>query len=205
MFSHYSRWISRYSEKVHPLVQNVSFPLSSQAKEAFEGLRRDVAESMVTAIDESAPFIVETDASDHAIAATLSQNSRPVAFFSRTLNNSERRHFSVEKEAYNIVEALRKWRHYLIGRHFQLITDQRSVAFMFNGRQTGKIKNEKIMRWRLELSSYNYDIVYRPGSENAAADTFSRIYCSAVSSSALHDLQVALCHPGVTRMAFSQI
>lgn len=75
---------------------------------------------------------METDASDDDIATTLTQDGRPVAFFSRVLSGPEQKHSSVEKEAYAIVEAIRKWRNYLLGRHFHLITDQRSVAFMFN-------------------------------------------------------------------------
>ncbi|XP_059053671.1 uncharacterized protein LOC131847958 [Achroia grisella] len=103
---------------------------------------------------------VETDASDYAIAATLSQEDRPVAFFSRTLSATERAHPSIEKEASAIVESLRKWRQLLIGRTFKLITDQRSISFMFNQQHTSKIKNEKIQHWRLELSSYNFDIIW---------------------------------------------
>ena len=108
-----------------------------------------------------------------AIAATLNQKRYPVAFFSRTLQGSEIRHASVEKEAQAIIETIRHWKHYLTGRHFLIKTDQRSVAYMFNTKQRGKIKNDKIMRWRIELSCYNFDIVYRPGAENIAPDTFS--------------------------------
>lgn len=99
----------------------------------------------------------------------MKQADRPVAFFSRTLSQAERRHPAIEKEAYAIVEALRKWRHYLIGRHFKLITDQKSVAFMFNSKTTSKIKNEKIARWRIELSCFSFDVSYRPGKENLTA------------------------------------
>ena len=52
----------------------------------------------------------------------------PVAFFSRILNESEKKHSAVEKEAYAIVEAVRKWRQYRAGRHFTLITYQKSVT-----------------------------------------------------------------------------
>ena len=72
---------------------------------------------------EHLPFTIETDPSYTAIAATLSQYGRPVAFFYRNLQASERRHCSVEKEAYAIVEAIRRWRHYLMGRLFTIITD----------------------------------------------------------------------------------
>ena len=118
---------------------------------------------MVCSIDESVRFDIETDASDFAIAVTLKQAGRPVAFFSRTLQGPERRPASVEKEAQAIIENVRHWKHYLTGGHFSLKTDQRSIAYMFDRKQRGKIKKDKIMRWRMELSCYNFDIVYRPG------------------------------------------
>ena len=165
-------------------------------------LKRDVEQSVVCTVDEDSPFEVETDASDFAIAATLSQKGRPVSFFSRTLQGPEVNHASVEKEAKAIIEAVRHWRHYLTGRHFIIRTDQRSVAYMFDSKQRGKIKNEKIMRWRTELSCYSFDIVYRPGSENISADTLSRAYCATtyLPHSDLNQLHNSLCHPGVTRM-----
>ena len=105
---------------------------------------------------------METDASDYALAATLNQSGRPVAFFSRTLQGSEIKHPAVEKEAQAMVEAVRYWRHYLYGRHFILKTDQKSVSYMFDKKHTGKIRNNKIERWKMELSGYSYDIQYRP-------------------------------------------
>ena len=76
-------------------------------------------------------LVVETDASDSALSASLNQGGKPIAFFSRTLKPHERRLCPVEKEACAIVEACRKWRHYLTGRHFLLITDQQAVSYMF--------------------------------------------------------------------------
>ena len=154
---------------------------------------------MVTIIEPGIPLVVETDASDLAIAATLNQNGRPVAFFSRTLTQPEKRHSAVEKEACAIVESLRKWRHYLMGSHFKLITDQRSIAFMFDRSQKGKIKNEKIQRWKTELSCFQFDIVYRPGTDNHVADTLSRNFSASMSTD-LTFLHESLCHPGITRM-----
>ena len=80
--------------------------------EAFNRLKDHIANSVVVSIDNTVPFVVETDASDHATTATLNQSGRPVVFFSRNLSGSEQRHSAVEKEAYTIVEALRRWRHY---------------------------------------------------------------------------------------------
>ena len=200
LFSYYAAWIPRFSERIRPLAASTSFPISDAAVFAFNDLRDGVERSVLQAVDDSIPFVVETDASDFAIAATLNQAGRPVAFFSRTLTASERNHSTVEKEACAIVEALQKWRHYLIGRLFTLATDSKSVSFMFNKTNYGKTKNEKIQRWRLELSCFKYDIVHRAAVENIPADTFSRM-CSSVNSSDLKQLHEDLCHPGVTRLA----
>ena len=75
-----------------------------------------------------------------------------------------------------------------------------SVSFMFDGESARKMKNDNIQRWRIELASYNFDIVYRPGKENVPADSLTRIYCSTISYDELKQLHVSLCHPGITRM-----
>ncbi|XP_068240061.1 uncharacterized protein [Palaemon carinicauda] len=80
-----------------------------------------------------------------------------------------------------------------------LITDQRSLTFMFDTRSSSKIKNDKIARWRIELSCYHYDIVYRPGTENIPADALLHV-CGAVATDKLKQLHESLCHPGVSRM-----
>ena len=202
MFSYYSKWIRNYSKKIHPLIRNTKFPLPPEVETTFQELKKEIASAALSSPDPNVPFVVETDASDYAIGATLNQNGRPVAFFSRTLNPSECGLHAVEKEAYAIVESLEAWKHFLLGQYFKLITDQRSVSFMFNQKNHGKIKNDKIARWRLKLSNFRFNVVYRPGKENRAADAMSRINsCSAIihSESKLKDIHDSLCHPGVTR------
>ena len=200
LFSYYSQWVPHFSDRIKPITSHKSFPLSQKASEAFEEMKNIIAKSVVSAIDETIPFEVETDASDVALAATLNQNGRPVAFFSRTLQGSELKQSAVEKEAQAIVESIRHWRHFLTGSHFKLKTDQKSVAYMFDQRQRGKIKNDKIMRWRIELSCYSFDIVYRPGRQNIPPDTFSRANCVASTGNSLYKLHDSLSHPGVTRL-----
>ena len=127
LFSYYSQWIPEYSDRIKPITSCKSFPLSQKAIQAFQNLKKMVEEALVGAIDESVPFEVETDASEVALAATLNQNGKPVAFFSRTLQGSELKHASVEKEAQAIIEAVRHWRHFLTGRYFTYIWQWKGV------------------------------------------------------------------------------
>ena len=70
---------------------------------------------------------------------------------------------------------------------------------MFDHRRHSKIKNNKILRWRLELAQYDYDIIYRAGKYNCVPDTLSRSYVASMANTALYDIHASLCHPGVTR------
>ncbi|XP_064072074.1 uncharacterized protein LOC135193461 [Vanessa tameamea] len=174
LFAHYAKWINNFSKKIKPLIGIKSFPIDDTAKTCFVSLKSEIEKSTLAVIDDNDILTVETDASEFAIAASLSQKGRPIAFFSRTLSDSEQRQSSIEKEACAIVESLRKWRHYLI-------------------------ENEKLERWRLELSCFKYDIIYRPGKENTVADALSRV-CAHMNVDKLRELHNSLCHPGIVRM-----
>ena len=199
LFAYYAQWISHYSDKIKPLVINRVFPLKDQALSSFVNLNSELADVTLGVINEKDPLTVETDASDVAISATFNQNNRPVAFWSRSLRRNELTQSSVEKEAMAIVEAIRKWSHLLSRKPFKLVTDQRSITYVFNGKNHTKIKNAKLLRWRIELSQFEYDIVYRAGKFNTAADTMSRIYCANLNFSSLYEIHAGLCHPGITR------
>ncbi|GFU50197.1 retrovirus-related Pol polyprotein from transposon opus [Trichonephila clavipes] len=109
MFAHYCRWIPGFSKKIRPLLGKKQFPLSRDAVLTFNSLKDDVTNAALATIEDDIPFRVETDSSDFAIGATLSQAGRPVAFFSRTLHASELKHSSPEKKHMPL------WNHFVIG------------------------------------------------------------------------------------------
>jgi hypothetical protein len=75
------------------------------------------------------PFMVTTDASDVALGGVLSQESKPVAFLSKTFSNTETRWMIYEKELFTVVYALRKWEHYLLSDNMvTIITDNNAVS-----------------------------------------------------------------------------
>ncbi|KRX22741.1 Retrovirus-related Pol polyprotein from transposon 17.6 [Trichinella nelsoni] len=73
LFAAYSQWIPRFLEKIHALTRCTKFLFPQPAVDAFKALTKDKVNSVVTAIDDELPFTVETDASDHAIAATFNK------------------------------------------------------------------------------------------------------------------------------------
>ena len=131
LFAYYARWIQNLSKKAAPLLDCKASPVTNEALKAFNLLKSDLGEASLGAIRDDLPFEVETDASDHANAAILSQNGRPVAYFSRCLNAGEKKYPAIEK-ATAIIESIRKCSSLLKGKHFSLVTDQHSISFMFD-------------------------------------------------------------------------
>ena len=106
MFAHYYSIGSVIFQKIHLLTRVSTFPLFRSAIKAFQNMKRDIANSDISTVNPSIPLIVETDTPDCGRAASLRQSDRPVAFISRTLSPSERRHSAIEQDTYTIVEAL---------------------------------------------------------------------------------------------------
>ena len=204
MFSYYAKWIKKFSQKIRPLVQSnlaPSFPLSKEASDSFETLRNDLAAAFLTSIDEKLPFVVECDASEHTLAATLNQGEKPIAFHLRTFSSNESRYSIAEKEAAAIIDAVRKWSHLLHGRKFTLVTDQKAVSFMLHPKRLGKIKNNKIQMWRVKLGNFDYDIKHLPGKSNLAPDALSRACSITPFTEDLSQLHNKLGHPGISRLS----
>ena len=110
------------------MLKKDSFSWSNSADEAFSTLKTAMTTAPVLSLpDFNKPFCVETDASDVGIGAVLIQDAHPIAFFSRKLGPRRRIASTYHKELYAIIEAVQKWRQYLLGREFVIRSDQKSL------------------------------------------------------------------------------
>ena len=103
MLAYYAKWIPDLSYKFTALTNANVFPLSPTPLAAFNTPKKELERASLKPIDASLPFVVECDASDVAVSATQNQDGRPVAFMSRTLQNSGLHYPPVEKEATAII------------------------------------------------------------------------------------------------------
>lgn len=111
-------------------------------------------------------FILRTDASNVALGTVQSQgllrSDKPVCFASRTLFDTERNYATVEKEMFAIIWAAKYFRPYLFGRNFVIITDHKPLTWLMRFKEP----TSKIVRWRMQLLEYDYDVLYKKGSQN---------------------------------------
>lgn len=83
--------------------------------------------TVLALLDFSKEFVVEIDASSEVIGAVLMQEGHLIAFITKSLANRHRGYFAYEKELFAILFAVKKWAHYLTGRHFVVHTDHQSL------------------------------------------------------------------------------
>ena len=177
MATYYSKFVVGFATIAAPL-QNIKnskeVKWDKTLNECFESIKARILQSFLAVPDYAREFTLETDASGTAIAGVLMQDGRPAAVTTRRVSQVEKAWSAVELEALAIVHSVAKFRSFLLGRPFQLYTDQRALSFLFSNSPKSACKNNKLIRWRQQLSEYQYRISYKPGKENSSADAFSR-------------------------------
>ena len=95
------------------------------------------------------------------------QDDKPLAFYSRKMNNAQRRYTTGEQELLSIAETLKEFRSLLLGQKLIVHTDHMNIIH-------GKLSNDRITRWRLLLEEYGPKYIHIAGKNNVVADALSR-------------------------------
>lgn len=177
---YFRRYIPGYSTKVACIAALTRKNVSFHWGEEQETVRKEIIsymtkEPFLTIFDPELPTEVHTDASSLGYGAVLLQTHpnerrRPVAYFSKVTVGAEPRYHSYELETLAVVKALQYFRHYLVGKHFKVVTDCNALKMT----QRKKDLLPRVARWWMYLQDFDFTLEYRKGVLMPHADFFSR-------------------------------
>ena len=106
------------------------------------------------------------DASKVQLRVVISQDNKPIAFYSRQLNPAQGNYTTTEREILSIVETLKELRNIVLGQQINIFTDHENITYK-------SFNTERVMRWWLILEEFSLELVYIKGSKNIVADALS--------------------------------
>lgn len=183
----FREYISRFATKAAPLYSLLTkgngnrFAWGAEQDVAFRQLKQDLLSSPVLVHVNwdltQFPFTVTTDASTTGLGACLFQMQadkrlRPVTFLARSLSVEERKYDVMGREALAIHWAVTSLKEYLMGARFFMKTDHAPLKYIADSRTTV----DRVNRWFLSLSEYDFEVHYIKGVDNKVADYLSRVY-----------------------------
>ncbi|GFO07569.1 nectin-3 isoform b [Plakobranchus ocellatus] len=182
LLNYYRRFVHNFSTIAQPLTEltKKSSPnkivWTPECQESWDAIKKCLtSEPILKVPDPSKPFVVQTDASNKAIAGTLLQQHEgtlhPCFYASRILKDRERNYAIIELEMLAIIFALDKFSKYMLMKPFLKQTDHAPLSFL----KENKSKNARLTRWALAIQQYSFSVQHIKGLNNILSDTLSRM------------------------------
>ncbi|XP_026433502.1 uncharacterized protein LOC113330924 [Papaver somniferum] len=172
--SFYRRCIANFSRIMAPITECMKggkYSWTQEEYEAFELMKIKLSTYPILILPNfDKPFELHCDASKLCIGAVLSQEGKPVTFYSEKLNGTRLSYSTYEVEFYDIVQALKHWMHYLIHNEFILFSDHMELKHI-NYQDKLSTRNGK---WASYLQQFTFSIKHKSGVQNKVADALSR-------------------------------
>ena len=190
MVCYYNKFIKNYARIAMPLYELLGkkkkWEWSATHQEAFEKLKEALVSAPILAYPRpEGRYILDTDASNFAYGAVLSQIQRNekgedeekvIAYYSKTFNGAEQRYCARRRELLAIVRACKHFDVYVRGPEITIRTDHASLQYL----KTLQNMTDQMYRWVLFLEQYSYTIEIRAGKLHTNADTLSRFPCNGL-------------------------
>ena len=180
--SYYRRFVKNFAGLAAPLHELMKkhqrFFWDEDKQEAFDALKEALSSPPILIMPtDDGDYILDTDASEFAIGAVLSQvqdgQEKVVAYASRSLDKRERNYCVTRKELLAIVHFLKHFKQYLLGRHFRVRTDHAALTWL---RRVPEPIGQQA-RWLEQMEEFDFSVEHRAGRSHANADGLSRKPC----------------------------
>ena len=160
----------------HLTRKSVRFSWDQSCQNAYERFKSMLVTAPVLAYPKAEEqYILDTDASNHAIGAVLSQmqdgEERVIAYASKALHGGQENYCTTKRELLAAVAFVEHFRYFLFGTHFTIRTDHASLKWLRNFKNIDSM----LARWLATLEKYHYESVHRKGSQHSNADALSRL------------------------------
>ena len=148
----------RRSHTLSPLTRMASnkrkFEWMKVKQDAFDKIKRIVAcDKLLTYPNFNETFKIHTNASAFQLGAVISQESKPIAFYTRKLPGAHQRYTVTKKEILSIIETLKEFRTILFGQKIIIYTDNKTLTYK-------SFNTDRLLIWRLIIKYYGPDIEY---------------------------------------------
>jgi hypothetical protein len=159
------------------LKKESKFHWNVECKKGLDVLKRNlVIVPIMVFLDWQKVFHVHVDTSSIVLGIVLAQPregelDHPINFLSKKLSIDDKNYTTTEREGLEMVYALQKFRHYLLGSHFKMYTDHSTLRYLVNN----TILGGRICRWLLLFQEYDFEVIIKPRKLNAGLDHLSRI------------------------------
>jgi hypothetical protein len=173
MVNFYRDLYPRRAETLVPLTdlcgQKKKFIWENQQEAAFQKMKDILAhETMLTYPEFDKPFVIYTDASELQIGGVVTQNDKPLGFFSKKLNDTQKCYPVTEQELLAIVEMFKYFKHMLFRHEIIVQMDHKNLPH-----PNSTHSSDRVLHQRLLLEEYGVDLEYIQGVKNVVADALS--------------------------------
>ena len=176
---YYRPFIERYAFIAEPLTtllrKNTKFQWDKKCETAFQTLKKKLINAPILAhYKPECETEIYTDSSGIGMACILGQIQDEkhvvLSYNSKLFSPAEHRYSTVEQEALAIVYAVKKYRNFIHGKHFTVITDNCALCYLMRMKNT----NMRIVRWALMLQCFDFTVKHRGGKRHLNVDCLSR-------------------------------
>lgn len=185
-FSYFRKHIPAFADKAKILTdltakrvpQKLESQWNAKHSEALEILKQELIKACETPLHTvrfDKPFQIYVDASQDACGGLIcwlddEGTDHPIAFFSTKFTPTQKNWSTIEREAFAVLTAVKKYRHWICGAKVIIYSDHNPLTFLVSAAP----KSSKLMRWSLALAEFDLEFRFRAGKQNVAADALSR-------------------------------